>query len=155
MKKLEVISLSIITLLCLTFCEEQEPLELSDGLQVKVGQTCGWCHGTEEMIITYETSSYQYNYACGDSLDVPEFFFATDDEDWIILQQYYASGIFQKERLNSCGVCADGCDYWIRYIDGDYEHEIRFQNPENIQNSATRNVAIRFVERLEALNEDE
>jgi len=32
--------------------------------------------------------------------------------------------------LNSCNVCADGCDDWISYVNGSESHYIRFSNDD-------------------------
>lgn len=107
-------------------CEESENTALSPGLNITIGQACGWCAGQDELAISKETWSYYYDYACGDSLDVPLKFFNTPEQDWEKLVLLLDKDDFSAIDLNSCNVCFDGCDTWVKVEDARYSHTIQF-----------------------------
>ncbi len=153
MRKLNVLLLLFFVMVGLIACEETNPQAFSEGLQVRVGRKCGWCYGQKELTISSAVSSFYYDYACSDSLDVTERFFSTPTKQWTAINAFLSQGDFQSLDLNSCAVCADGCDYWIKVIDVDYEHQITFVNTENIEDASIKELADELIEALNAFEE--
>jgi len=134
-------------------CEETDITEFSDGLTVEVGKECGWCFGREGMTISEEVSSYAYDNACSDSLDIEERFFVTPSADWEAINEYLQKGVFETLDLQSCGVCADGCDISITVTDINDKYKISFESLEDIEDEATRNFAEKLASRLDEMND--
>jgi hypothetical protein len=56
---------------------------------------------------------------------------------------------FNNIHLNTCNVCADGCDKWITIRNGSYSHTIRF----GYQDSAAVQPIKPLVDKLDSLRE--
>jgi len=56
----------------------------------------------------------------------------TAKTDWDQLIEFLDKEEFQKIEINSCNVCADGCDTWITLNDGGNSHTIRFGSNDSL-----------------------
>lgn len=148
--KISTLATILISTLLASGCKESNQQELSEGLQIRVGRICGWCAGEDVLALSAETYAYAYDHACEDELDVAKQFYDTPKQDWHELINHYDQQAFAKEDLNTCNVCADGCDSWVKVTDGEFEHEIRFGSPDQI---ADRNVRV-FSKKLISLIEE-
>lgn len=120
MKNACIIVLSVM-LFGLLSCLE-EPAD--NNLTIISGTQCGWCAGTDSLIITKTTTIYSRNFPCSD--DDYTITQPTKSNVWNELKDKLDLKKFRKVNLNSCNYCADGCDTHIRVITGDYNHKIRY-----------------------------
>lgn len=93
-------------------------------LVIKTGTMCGWCGGQDSMIITYERTNYGWDDPCGDK----DIFKSekTDSTAFLHLLQLLDFETFKSIEVNSCNVCADGCDDWIQIKLNGQSHYIRY-----------------------------
>jgi hypothetical protein len=70
----------------------------------------------------------------------------TDREKWNELLENYNWADFIQVNVNTCAVCADGCDTWIFIQNNDVVHQIRFTD-----NSPEIEPIRIFVQKLDAL----
>lgn len=116
------------------------------GLVIMTGEACGWCSAPDSLALTSSKSVYNLWGACGEpDKAVTE---NTRREEWADLRASLNWDDFKKINVNTCALCADGCDTWIRIQNGDESHYIRFTE------SSPEIEPIRaFVERLRVIHE--
>lgn len=97
---------------------------------IRTGTICGWCtvndtleiRGTEVRYVNYaHCSNTDPSFEKKGSLLIPEY------EN--LLKKLNVEELLKLE-LNSCNVCADGCDNWIYFENDKGSHYIRFGNSE-------------------------
>lgn len=130
-------------------CKETTEDRLTDGLNLYVGEVCGWCVGQDELGLSQGNFSYYYYAPCDSTKDVPLRFFANDDGRWRQVTSQLNLQAFAELDLQTCNECVDGCDYWIRIVDGDFEHEIRFGQVDQIENEQLRSLGNILLQELE------
>ncbi len=137
---------TLILAITLHSCEKQgqENSKIPDGISFTIGTTCGWCAGTDSLVITKEEMSFVRNQPCENN-SVKETD-PTRKEDWITLTDLFDKDEFSKITINTCNVCVDGCDTWIRVKDDDYSHQIRFGSVD----SEIPATILPFVNRLDS-----
>ncbi|MFB6317141.1 hypothetical protein [Saccharicrinis sp. FJH54] len=91
---------------------------------IKTGTFCGWCAGADSLLITSEIINYGWKDPC-DNNDIFKSF-TTDSADFEELINLLNYDEFKLLDLNSCNVCADGCDTWIEILMDNKSHYIRF-----------------------------
>lgn len=141
MKKYTKLSTLLFLIAAFTSCEGSVKTTLSNGLNITIGRVCGWCTGQDELAISQETCSYYYDHACGDSLDVPKKFFNTPKAEWEKLVSLLDKNEFKNIDINTCNVCADGCDIWVIVEDSGYSHTIRFGDESEVGGSQRKYVS--------------
>jgi hypothetical protein len=119
----------------------------TSGLTIVGGSVCGWCAGTDSMII----SEYRLNYRNMHSCDHHAYSKVSHVEksEWDKLTGIIDFDEFNNIHLNTCNVCADGCDKWITIRNGSYSHTIRF----GYQDSAAVQPIKPLVDKLDSLRE--
>lgn len=132
----------LILLIISAFSCEPESKEQSD-MEITIGTVCGWCGGTDSLLITGKDMTFTLEAICDrseykTSKSIP-------DSVWKKIIDAYDQNKFSKVNINTCNVCADGCDTWIRVRNGAFTHEIRFGG---IQDSSILKPINEFVEIL-------
>lgn len=138
--------LSILIILCFGAACEDDTND-SRKLIIMTGKLCGWCSGIDSLAISSLKSVYEFTGACGEpNKSIIE---STRVERWRDLRTSLNWNDFKKVNVNTCALCADGCDTWIRIQNGAESHYIRFteSSPE------TEPISI-FVEKLKVLHEE-
>ena len=139
-----LIPLVILLFLFGTSCEDDDRAEIV----IKTGRDCGWCAGSDSLVMTMFSTNYKFRSPCGEPAD-KEKHAKTNRADWDELLAALNWDDFKKVNVNTCALCADGCDTWI-YIENNHEtHQIRFT-----ENSQEVEPIRAFVEELNALYEE-
>jgi len=110
-----------------------------------IGTVCGWCAGSDSLVITKQKKTFTLAAICDRKEKRTSNL--TPETEWEELIALYNQQKFEAININTCNVCADGCDTWIRVENGDFSHEIRFGYADS-----TILIPIKeFVEKLEKL----
>jgi len=117
--KISVIFIGLVMLFA--GCESESE---SQSLTFTMGNVCGWCAGSDSIVITSDKTIYTSYNPCDQKGE--KSIYKTSAEDWDKLTSLFNHAKFEKIYVNSCNVCVDGCDNWIRVENGDFKHEIRF-----------------------------
>jgi hypothetical protein len=115
-------------------------------LVIKTGKACGWCAGADSLVMTRSHLSYDFA-ACDESKNknIDE---ATNRDQWNEVLSSLDWNAFKAVNINTCALCADGCDTWIVVENNKESHQIRFtENSPEIEPVRT------FVEKVRALHE--
>ena len=139
------ILMSMTILLCLVgmSCDDDDDEALD--IIIKTGQECGWCGGMDSLTITKLNSRYAFHSPCP-GIEDKKRNVKTDSTEWNELLATLDWNEFNKVQVNTCAVCADGCDTWISVEKNHETHRIRFTE------YATEVEPIRtFVEKLDAM----
>ena len=139
--KLFVLLLSILIVSCESEAENPE-------MVITIGTTCGWCAGTDFLVITKNNMTYTLAAICDRSEKIINK--STPDSIWQKLNGLYDQSKFKKINIKTCNVCVDGCDTWIRVQNGDFNHEIRFGSTQDIALASISE----FVEKLNYLKNE-
>ena len=119
----------------------------SRGLVIMTGLVCGWCSSPDSLAVSSLKSSYELKGACGEpSKSITEH---TKSEVWKELRASLNWNDFKAIDVNTCALCADGCDTWIRIQNGAESHYIRFTN----SSPEIEPIAV-FVDKLNALHQE-
>jgi hypothetical protein len=135
---------SMLLLLWAISCNKDKE---TSGLTIVAGSVCGWCAGTDSVII----SEYRINYRNMQSCDHHAYSKVSHmgKSEWDKLNAIIDFDEFKNIRLNTCNVCVDGCDKWITIRNGSYSHTIRFGN----QDSSAVQPIKRLVAKVDSLRE--
>ena len=97
-----------------------------DSLVIKTGTICGWCAVNDTLTINGNLVRYVNYTKCNNSAPTVEKAgqILTSELDALVAKLDFAA--LKKLDLNSCNVCADGCDDWIYFKNGLDSHYIRF-----------------------------
>jgi len=112
----------------LTACDKdqtvcKEPPSTDDAIIFKSGVICGWCAANDTVVIAKNSASVKAVRQC-DSLAF--YTLENDDSYYQPLISKLSLQEFLSIQLNSCEVCADGCDHWISIQNNDTTHLIRY-----------------------------
>lgn len=107
----------VVVIFCLIIvsCEDENDNEII----IKVGRECGWCGGADSLAITRYSSEYIFKNACNEP-PPGEKRMKTNSAEWNELLATLNWDTFKKVNVNTCALCADGCDTWI-YIKNENE----------------------------------
>lgn len=121
-------------------CEDEN--KTNPDFIIKTGRDCGWCGGSDSLVITEFKSHYVFGNPCDETknkIKITE----TNRSEWNELLNTLNWEEFKKVNVNTCAVCADGCDTWILIQNQQMTHQIRFtENSPEIEPIRT------FVEKL-------
>jgi hypothetical protein len=133
---------SMLLLLWAISCNKDKE---TSGLTIVGGTVCGWCGGTDSLIL----SEYRLNYRYMNSCDHRAYSRVSHMEksDWDELTGMIDLETFSNMHLNTCNVCVDGCDKWITIRNGSYSHTIRF----GYNDTAAVQPVFALVERLDSM----
>jgi hypothetical protein len=141
------VTIVVIILFCMMgfSCEDDKKSPL---IVIKTGMECGWCGGADSLVITKQTSFYEFVNPC-DATKNKKTEESTSRSEWSDLLGSLNWDEFTKVNVNTCALCADGCDTWIFIQNGHITHQIRFTE------SSSEIDPIRiFVDKLEAIHEE-
>ncbi len=127
MKKL--LPLILIILACLGGCEKQEKSGIDkeeSALKIRAGFMCGWGAGEDSLYISNTVIRYVYSVPAQSSLPKINMSRATTEDEWVNILNSLDLDNFVKLNYNSCGICVDGCDEWIKIQEDNISHQIRF-----------------------------
>ena len=128
-----------------TACEDDK--NDSRGLVIMTGIACGWCSSPDSLAVTSLKTTYELIGACGEpSKSIIEH---TQSEVWKELRASLNWNDFKAIDVNTCALCADGCDTWIRIQNGAESHYIRFTN-----SSPEIEPINEFVDKLKAVHQE-
>lgn len=118
----------------------------SRGLIIMTGIACGWCSSPDSLAVTSQKSTYDFKGVCGEpNRSITE---NTQSEVWTELRASLNWDDFKAIDVNTCALCADGCDTWIRIQNGTESHYIRFTD----SSQEIEPIAV-FVNKLKALHQ--
>ncbi len=123
MKGIHILIISILLLLSSCETGNVQP-GACEKLVISSGTACGWCAGGDSLLVTKEVTRYGYYSPCDDndfSLDS-----VTSPDEWDKLTGLLDMEEFSLIDINTCNVCADGCDTWITVVKGEYSHTVRY-----------------------------
>lgn len=143
MKAIKLFVLFFLSILIVS-CEAEESPEMV----ITIGTTCGWCAGTDSLVITKNNMTYTLAAICDRSEKIINK--STPDSIWQKINNTYDQSKFRKININTCNVCVDGCDTWIRVQNGDFNHTIRFGSYQDTVLSPI----LEFVESLNDLKNE-
>lgn len=136
---------SMLFLLWAISCDKDNE---TSGLTIVEGSVCGWCGGSDSVIIT----EYRINYRRMHSCDHHAYSKVCHIEksEWDKLTASLDFDKFENIHLNTCNFCVDGCDQWITIRNGSYYHRIRFGS----QDSAALQPVRPLVHALDSIREN-
>lgn len=109
-------------------CDDDKLAEknLYSGLVIRTGTICGWCSVNDTLTIQGNSVRYVNYTKCNNIKPAVEKNgqIPTLELDGLIAKLDFNE--LKKISLNSCNVCADGCDDWIYFENGTESHYIRF-----------------------------
>jgi hypothetical protein len=119
----------------------------ASGLTIVAGSVCGWCGGTDSVIISENRLNYRNMNPCDHHAysQVSHL----EKSEWDMLTGMIDLDEFKSISLNSCNICFDGCDKWITIANGSYSHTIRFGNQDSVAVQSIRPL----VDKLDSLRE--
>ena len=122
------ILLVISVILIVNSCQSDQLTEknLHPNLIIKTGTVCGWCTVNDTLTIHGNAVRYVNYTKCDNSKPVVEKTGQLPASELEVLINKLDIGELKKIELNSCNVCADGCDDWIFFDNGSQSHYIRF-----------------------------
>lgn len=112
---------------------------------IEIGRVCGWCAGQWQIGFEQNAYVFQYDNPCDDEKDVAPTAGTVDAAEWEQLLDQLNVSAFLEENHQSCAVCADGCDYWIKITHADSAHELRFTSPDDLQHPQNKQFAEAFI----------
>jgi len=123
--KNRLLAIGVLILLFTSCNSDKNVVELkTNKLEISMCSICGWCAGSDSLLVTEATTYYEMNTPCIDTKIENEN--ATLKSDWNKLIDLLDKEEFLKIDINSCDVCFDGCDTWITLNDGGKIHTIRY-----------------------------
>jgi hypothetical protein len=137
---------SMLFLLWALSCNKDKDMELS-GLTIVGRSACGWCAGSDSVIITEYNINYRLLLPC-DHHAYSRVSHMTKTE-WDELTGLIDLDAFNSIHLNSCNICVDGCDTWITIRNGSYSHTIRY----GYQDSAAIEPIKPLADKLDSIRE--
>lgn len=123
--KVFVYGISIILLFL--SCENDQYKNQND-LTIIAGSICGWCAGTDSIVVTKELVRYEFAN-CDKKISKTK---VTTEIAWADLKKSLDLEEFKKINLNTCYVCADGCDYWVEIRSASFNHRIRYGTEDSV-----------------------
>jgi len=99
---------------------------LNPKLIINTGTICGWCTVNDTLTIKINSVRYVNFTKCNNIKPVVEKNgqIPTLELEGLISKLDFKE--LKKITLNSCNVCADGCDDWIYFDNGSESHYIRY-----------------------------
>ncbi len=116
-------------LFCAVSCNnDDDTLELADAAELEItsGFICGWCAGADSIVIVRDKYAYVKFDPCSDEAFHPREFGDVTADQWNELIQLLDFDTFKSIDRNTCNICVDGCDYWVKVRQGDEIHKVTF-----------------------------
>lgn len=126
----ELIPVVFLMLVCLGGCEKQENKsninKEESSLKIRAGFMCGWGSGEDSLYISNTVIKYVYYVPAQSRLPKINETRTTTEAEWANVLNSLDLNNFVKLDYNSCNICVDGCDEWIKIQDDQISHQIRF-----------------------------
>jgi hypothetical protein len=108
-------------------CENQsDTIKDESSLKIRAGFMCGWGAGEDSLYISNRVIRYVYSVPSQSQSPKINITRATTDTEWTNILNSLDLEEFLKLNYNTCNICVDGCDEWIKIQDGQISHQIRF-----------------------------
>ena len=124
----------ILTALFFIFssCTEKDNnnIRLNNEYTIVLGHVCGWCAGADSLFIINQEITYTDINYCDDITIKKQQ--AINADTWNDLMHLLDLEEFLKISINTCYVCVDGCDTWIRVTNDSLSHMIRFGRRDSL-----------------------
>ncbi|MEQ8240723.1 MAG: hypothetical protein RIA69_16005 [Cyclobacteriaceae bacterium] len=111
---------------CNPTLEHLEKSGVSTEYFIETNQTCGWCGGTNYFNLTKGKATFSHDFACNENEDIPVKKLTITDKEWSDLISKLDFDAFQLINLNTCSVCADGCDTEITITKSGLTHSFTY-----------------------------
>lgn len=118
----------------------------SSQLKIKTGTICGWCSMNDTLAISGNTIRYVNYTNCDNSKPAVENKGELSNKELETLLSKLDLKELTRLDMNTCNVCADGCDDWISFDNGEITHYIRFSRADPKLNKIQA-----FIDELNAL----
>jgi hypothetical protein len=135
---------SLLLALIMISCEKTVD-EQSNDLQITMGSVCAWCASSDSIVITSDKMVYTTYSPC-DTTNVKTQY-ETNAKDWKELTNLLDFEEFEEIDINTCYVCADGCDTWITVKKGNNSHSIRYGYADSLTIQSIKP----FVDKLDSV----
>jgi hypothetical protein len=122
----KLIPVIFLIIACLGGCEKQENKSNTNALKIRAGFMCGWGSGEDSLYISNTVIKYVYSVPAQSGLPKINKTRATTETEWANIINSLDLDNFIKLNYNSCNICVDGCDEWIKIQDDQISHQIRF-----------------------------
>lgn len=99
---------------------------LGSDVLIQTGTVCGWCTVNDTLTISGTKVQYVNYTNCSTSTASVDKSGELTPAELDALLKLLDFDELKKLELNSCNVCADGCDDWINFKRGSQNHYIRF-----------------------------
>ncbi len=116
---------------------------------ITAGYICGWCSGADSLVMAEGAYFYTTYKPCGEDKSSVLKSGSLSNTDWQGLIQLLDYETFSEIDINTCHLCADGCDKWVRIRQGDESHFIRYWDYE--EDLATVEPVRSFLDKLDEL----
>jgi hypothetical protein len=118
-----------LILTCLGGCDKSEKPNINSeesSLKIRAGYMCGWGAGEDSLYISSIVIKYVYSVPAQASFPKINKTRPTTAAEWTNILNSLDLNTFVKLDYNSCNICVDGCDEWIKIQDDQISHQIRF-----------------------------
>jgi hypothetical protein len=118
-----------LMLMYLAACENhRDPIidKEESPLKIRAGYMCGWGAGEDSLYISNRVIKYVYSVPSQSHTPKINKTRATTDAEWTNILNALDLDKFLNLNYNTCNICLDGCDEWIKIQDGQISHQIRF-----------------------------
>jgi hypothetical protein len=140
------ISILVLILFCFSCTDKTSEDDSSSDIIIKTGTVCGWCTLNDTLTISGKNLRYVNYTNCSTTKASVEKSGKLSNSDFDALLKLLDFEELKKLELNSCNVCADGCDEWLFYKNGLQTHYLRFgTNDPKLQSIRA------FLDRLNAI----
>ena len=113
-----------------SFSDPEESKQIQDYI-IKTGTVCGWCSKNDTLTINGNEINYKNYLQCSNINPSSKKSGVLAQENLNRLLSSLNFEEFKTIKLNSCNVCADGCDNWIYVSKGDEFHLIKYGGNED------------------------
>lgn len=120
-----------ITIWMVFGCAEQE--EEFDSMAIEFGTACGWCAGTEFIILNGKNVEYKRNIPCGENKGTTSKNKTLSDREWKEIRNSFDYHQFVQLPHDECNVCVDGCDEILKITQNENEHRISYSPSTEIE----------------------
>jgi hypothetical protein len=140
-----ILNLSILILLSfILFSCDEEVKENTVDVQIDFGVECGWCAGTEKIILTPYKMVYLKQIPCGENKGILQKEKPLSSDEWNQIVSTFDFEIFTTLAYSECNICVDGCDEILTITRQNKTHKISY----------TPNTEIKEIKDLQKLLSD-
>lgn len=153
MRSIIILLLLILLVSLFTACGDEPAnhlsIEDSKELLIKSDIYCGWCGGVSYFSISQTDATFSHDFACS-SDDIQLQNIVLTSSEWVELTSLLHVEELRQTDLNSCAVCADGCDTEITIQTDNINHTLRYADIESEELDTIRPFLMKLSELREA-----